>query len=47
MVPFILATVFFLNRIIIKFMHLGGAWGPDDYTVIVAYVGKMRLPASG
>lgn len=37
-VPFILATILFAIRMTAKFLQLGGGWGPDDYTVIIAYV---------
>ncbi|KAJ5638958.1 uncharacterized protein N7484_006820 [Penicillium longicatenatum] len=38
LVPFILATVFFAARIFAKSIGLGGGWGLDDHTIIVAYV---------
>lgn len=34
---FILATTFFLARIMAKSMRLGGNWGMDDYTIMVAW----------
>ncbi|KAE8423359.1 hypothetical protein BDV36DRAFT_243395 [Aspergillus pseudocaelatus] len=37
LVPLIFSTLLFANRIAAKFMGLGGGWGPDDYTIIVAY----------
>lgn len=41
--PFILATIFFMNRIAAKYMRLGGAWGPDDFTIIVAWVRVVAI----
>ncbi|EEQ32309.1 uncharacterized protein MCYG_05128 [Microsporum canis CBS 113480] len=38
LVPFLAATVFFSIRMATKIMHLGGNWGLDDYTIMVAYV---------
>ncbi|KAB8276930.1 hypothetical protein BDV30DRAFT_223916 [Aspergillus minisclerotigenes] len=37
LLPLIFSTLLFANRIAAKFMGLGGGWGPDDYTIIVAY----------
>lgn len=39
-IPFILATILFAIRMTAKVLQLGGGWGPDDYTLIVAYVRK-------
>ncbi|OJJ82200.1 uncharacterized protein ASPGLDRAFT_59727 [Aspergillus glaucus CBS 516.65] len=36
-IPFILATILFAIRMTAKFLQLGGGWGPDDYTIIIAY----------
>ncbi|BCR90981.1 CFEM domain-containing protein [Aspergillus chevalieri] len=36
-IPFILATILFVIRMTAKFLRLGGGWGPDDYTIIIAY----------
>ncbi|KAK2819980.1 hypothetical protein FQN49_007840, partial [Arthroderma sp. PD_2] len=38
LIPFIAATLLFAIRITSKLMHLGGGWGPDDFTIIVAYM---------
>ncbi|KAF3481394.1 uncharacterized protein GIQ15_04153 [Arthroderma uncinatum] len=38
LIPFIAATFFFTIRISSKLMRLGGGWGADDYTIIVAYI---------
>ncbi|KAM5444370.1 hypothetical protein MferCBS31731_000889 [Microsporum ferrugineum] len=38
LIPFLAATVFFSIRMATKIMHLGGNWGLDDYTIMVAYV---------
>lgn len=38
LVPLILATILVVNRAAAKLMRLGGGWGWDDYTIIVAYV---------
>ncbi|CAG7953939.1 unnamed protein product [Penicillium salamii] len=38
LVPMILATFFFIARIIAKGCGLAGGWGWDDYTIIVSYV---------
>ena len=38
LVPLILATILVMNRVAAKLMRLGGGWGWDDYTIIVAYV---------
>lgn len=38
LVPFILATFFFITRIIAKSSGLAGGWGWDDYTIIAAFV---------
>lgn len=43
LIPFILATVFFAARIFAKSSGLGGGWGLDDYTIIVAYVSAPAL----
>ncbi|GMG04296.1 unnamed protein product [Aspergillus oryzae] len=44
LVPLIFSTLLFANRIAAKFMGLGGGWGPDDYTIIVAYVRFIMVP---
>ncbi|CAI7666395.1 uncharacterized protein N7487_008143 [Penicillium crustosum] len=36
--PFILASFFFVARMIAKSSGLAGGWGWDDYTIIVSYV---------
>ncbi|KAK2754371.1 hypothetical protein FQN54_007015 [Arachnomyces sp. PD_36] len=36
-IPFIIASLVFLARMAARCARLGGAWGPDDYTIIVAY----------
>lgn len=38
LVPLILATILFLVRMTAKTIGLGGGWGSDDYTIIVAEV---------
>ncbi|KAJ6124332.1 hypothetical protein N7471_011649 [Penicillium samsonianum] len=38
LIPFILATFFFVMRIIAKSSGLAGGWGWDDYTIIVSYI---------
>lgn len=38
LVPLILATILFLIRMTAKTIGLGGGWGSDDYTIIVAEV---------
>ncbi|PLB38578.1 CFEM domain-containing protein [Aspergillus candidus] len=38
LVPLILAGILFVVRIAAKIMGLGGGWGPDDYTIIVAEI---------
>ncbi|KAJ5607763.1 hypothetical protein N7537_004382 [Penicillium hordei] len=38
LIPFILASFFFVMRMIAKFGGLAGGWGWDDYTIIVSYV---------
>jgi hypothetical protein len=43
LVPLILSTILFTNRIAAKFMGLGGGWGADDITIIVAYVSIIPL----
>lgn len=45
-VPFVLATILFLVRIVAKTMGLGGGWGGDDYTLIVSYVCALSIDAS-
>lgn len=40
-IPFVIATILFVVRMVAKFLRLGGGWGPDDYTIITAYV---RIP---
>lgn len=37
-IPFALATILFVIRMIAKSLRLGGGWGPDDFTIMVAYV---------
>ncbi|KAL1867219.1 hypothetical protein Plec18167_008760 [Paecilomyces lecythidis] len=37
-VPFILATILVIIRVAAKSMRLGGGWGPDDFTIVAAYV---------
>ncbi|CBF78469.1 hypothetical protein AN7395.2 [Aspergillus nidulans FGSC A4] len=36
-IPFAIATILFVIRMVTKAMHLGGGWGSDDYTLMVAY----------
>ncbi|KAJ5308624.1 hypothetical protein PENANT_c065G04882 [Penicillium antarcticum] len=38
MVPLVLATFFFVARMIAKSSGLAGGWGWDDYTIIVSFV---------
>ncbi|KAE8356106.1 hypothetical protein BDV28DRAFT_2324 [Aspergillus coremiiformis] len=38
LIPLILGTILFVNRIVAKFMGIGGGWGADDYTIIAAYI---------
>ncbi|CAG8890489.1 unnamed protein product [Penicillium egyptiacum] len=38
LIPFILASVFFISRLIAKSSGLAGGWGWDDFTIIVSYV---------
>ncbi|KAJ5474301.1 hypothetical protein N7475_003867 [Penicillium sp. IBT 31633x] len=38
LVPFILATFFFLARLVAKSSGLAGGWGWDDYTIILSFV---------
>lgn len=42
-IPFAIATILFIIRMATKAMHLGGGWGPDDYTLTVAYVRRLDL----
>lgn len=37
-IPFVIATILFAIRMVAKSLRLGGGWGPDDYTIIAAYV---------
>ncbi|PYH95634.1 integral membrane protein [Aspergillus ellipticus CBS 707.79] len=37
-VPLVLATIFFFIRIAAKVGKLAGGWGPDDYTITIAWV---------
>jgi hypothetical protein len=41
LIPFILASFFFIARIVAKSSGLAGGWGWDDYAVIVSYVGSL------
>lgn len=43
LVPLILASILVANRTAAKLMRLGGGWGWDDYTIIVAFV-STRIP---
>ena len=43
LVPLILAGILFAIRMAAKIMGLGGGWGPDDYTIIVAEVGSCWI----
>ncbi|KAL4813305.1 hypothetical protein BDW67DRAFT_178028 [Aspergillus spinulosporus] len=36
-IPFSIASIPFVIRMVTKAMHLGGGWGSDDYTLTVAY----------
>lgn len=36
--PFVLATILFVARMAAKTWGLGGGWGGDDYSLIVAYI---------
>jgi hypothetical protein len=49
LIPFVLATFFFITRIIAKSSGLAGGWGWDDYTIIVAFVSfsSYRDPITG
>ncbi|KAG0157233.1 Extracellular membrane protein, CFEM domain [Penicillium digitatum] len=38
LIPFILATFFFVMRMIAKSSGLAGGWGLDDYTIIASYI---------
>ena len=38
LIPFILATFFFIARIVAKSSGLAGGWGWDDFTIIGAFV---------
>ena len=38
LVPLILATFFFVARIMAKSGGLAGGWGWDDYTIIISFV---------
>ena len=43
--PFILASLLFVLRMAAKAVRLGGGWGPDDFTLITAYVGgPLSMP---
>lgn len=42
-IPFAIATILFIIRMATKTMHLGGGWGPDDYTLTIAYVRRLDL----
>lgn len=42
-IPFAIATILFVIRMATKAMHLGGGWGPDDYTLTAAYVRGLDL----
>jgi hypothetical protein len=44
LVPLILASFFFVARIISKSIGLAGGWGWDDYTIIVSYVCHFVVP---
>ncbi|KAE8355451.1 hypothetical protein BDV28DRAFT_163073 [Aspergillus coremiiformis] len=43
LVPFILGTFFFTVRMMIKGFNLGGGWGADDFTIIVAFAMGMAM----
>ncbi|OJI83486.1 hypothetical protein ASPFODRAFT_60957 [Aspergillus luchuensis CBS 106.47] len=36
-VPLVISTLLFLNRILAKIMGLGGGWGADDVTITIAW----------
>ncbi|OQD85181.1 hypothetical protein PENSOL_c105G01028 [Penicillium solitum] len=38
LIPFILASFFFVMRMVAKSSGLAGGWGWDDYTIIVSYI---------
>ncbi|KAJ5952981.1 uncharacterized protein N7479_011394 [Penicillium vulpinum] len=38
LIPLILASFFFIMRVVAKGSGLGGGWGLDDYTIVVSYV---------
>ncbi|KAF4766782.1 hypothetical protein HAV15_010418 [Penicillium sp. str.  len=38
LIPFVLASFFFVMRMIAKSSGLAGGWGWDDYTIIVSYI---------
>jgi hypothetical protein len=43
LIPFILASFFFVARVIAKSSGLAGGWGWDDYTIIVSYVSLLPI----
>lgn len=44
-VPLVISTLLFLNRILAKIMGLGGGWGADDVTITMAWVrAKLHVP---
>ena len=41
LITFIAASLLFAARMASRFARLGGGWGADDYTIIVAYVSPV------
>ncbi|KAI9930708.1 hypothetical protein MW887_011464 [Aspergillus wentii] len=42
-IPFILASIFFVIRMLAKGYGLAGGWGWDDYTIIVSYIMGLAI----
>ena len=43
LLPLILASFFFVARIVAKGIGLAGGWGWDDYTIITSYVSALSM----
>lgn len=41
LIPFIIASLLFAARMAARCARLGGDWGADDYTIVVAYVSPV------